>query len=109
MSRQAVVLMALAVALAIGPWVAPWPEWLGSRAIGPAVATTSLAEVSDQLKAAILGPQRQALVQKDLSAVANRIGVHVNPRYGRWDSGSAKVVAPGDKGGLSSPAPSSST
>jgi len=71
--------------------------------------TTSLAEVSDQLKAAILGPQRQALVQKDLSAVANRIGVHVNPRYGRWDSGSAKVVAPGDKGGLSSPAPSSST
>jgi parvulin-like peptidyl-prolyl isomerase len=71
--------------------------------------TTSLSEVAPQLKASILGPQRQALVQKELSAVARRIGVHVNPRYGTWDAASAKVVAPGDKGGLSSPAPSSST
>jgi parvulin-like peptidyl-prolyl isomerase len=71
--------------------------------------TTTIAEVAPQLKAAILGPQRQALLQKDLSAVAKRMGVHVNPRFGRWDPATAKVVAPSDKGGLSSPAPSSST
>ncbi|HTD76250.1 MAG TPA: peptidylprolyl isomerase [Chloroflexota bacterium] len=71
--------------------------------------TTTLAEVAPQLKATILGPQQQALVQKELSAVANRLGVHVNPRFGNWDPKTAKVVAPSDKGGLSSPAPSSST
>ena len=71
--------------------------------------TTPLSQVAPQLKATILGPQRQALVQKELSAVAKRIGVHVNPRFGVWDPKSAKVVAPSDKGGLSSPAPSSST
>ena len=71
--------------------------------------TTPLSEVAAQLKATILSPQRQALVQKELSAVANRIGVHVNPRFGTWDAKDAKVVAPKDKGGLSSPAPSSST
>ena len=70
---------------------------------------TPLSDVAPQLKAAILGPQRQALVQKELSAVANRLGVHVNPRYGRWDPASDKVVAPSAKGGLSSPAPSSSS
>ena len=69
--------------------------------------TTPLAEVAPQLKSAILGPQRQALLQKELSAVAKRIGVHVNPRYGRWDPTAAKVVPAPDKGGLSSPAPSS--
>ena len=71
--------------------------------------TTALSEVAPQLKATILGPQRQALVQKELSSVAGRIGVHVNPRFGIWDSKSAKVVAPKDLGGLSSPAPGSST
>ena len=71
--------------------------------------TTPLSDVAPALKAAILAPQRQALVQKELSAVARRMGVHVNPRYGRWDARAAKVVAPSDKGGLSSPAPRSST
>ena len=70
--------------------------------------TTPLSAVADQLKATILTPQRQALLQKRLTAVADRVGVHVNPRYGRWDAKSAKVVAPGDRGGLSSPAPGSS-
>ena len=70
--------------------------------------TTPLAQVAPQLKAGILGPKRQALVQQRLSAVARRVGVHVNPRYGRWDAVADKVVAPSDKGGLSSPAPSSS-
>jgi parvulin-like peptidyl-prolyl isomerase len=68
--------------------------------------TTPLAEVAPQLKAAILGPKRQALVVQKLSAVAKRLGVHVNPRYGRWDTATEKVVAPSDKTGVSSPAPS---
>ena len=70
--------------------------------------TTPLSAVADQLKSTILTPQRQALLQKKLTAVADHVGVHVNPRYGRWDAKSAKVVAAGDKGGLSSPAPGSS-
>ena len=70
--------------------------------------TTTLAEVAPELKASLLGPKRQALVQKELSSVAKRLGVHVNPRYGRWDVASDKVVAVPDKNGLSSPAPSSS-
>ena len=70
--------------------------------------TTPLAEVAPQLKASLLGPKRQALLQQDLSAVAKRLGVHVNPRYGKWDSAADKVVAVPDKDGLSSPAPSSS-
>ena len=70
--------------------------------------TTPLAEVAPQLKATILGPKRQALVAQALGAVAKRVGVHVNPRYGRWDTAADKVVAPSDKTGLSSPAPSSS-
>ena len=70
--------------------------------------TTTLAEVAPELKASLLGPKKQALVQQDLSAVAKRLGVHVNPRYGRWDVAADKVVAVSDKDGLSSPAPSSS-
>jgi foldase protein PrsA len=71
--------------------------------------TTTLAEVTPQLKATILGPKRQVLVQQELSKVAKQVGVHVNPRYGRWDATADKVVPPSDKGGLSSPAPTSSS
>ena len=71
--------------------------------------TTPLAQVAAELKASILGPKRQALVTKELSAVAKRLGVHVNPRYGRWDTAADKVVAPSDKTGVSSPAPSPSS
>jgi parvulin-like peptidyl-prolyl isomerase len=70
--------------------------------------TTPLSEVAPQLKSAILGPKRQALVTQQLSKVAKRIGVHVNPRYGRWDPAADKVVAPSGKSGLSSPAPTTS-
>ena len=70
--------------------------------------TTPLSEVAPELKASLLGPKRQALLQQQLSAVAKRLGVHVNPRYGRWDTAADKVVPVPDKDGLSSPAPSSS-
>jgi len=71
--------------------------------------TTPLASVEPQLKSTILGPKRQELVVQELAKVAKRIGVHVNPRYGRWDTATEKVVAPPDKGGLSSPAPGASS
>jgi foldase protein PrsA len=67
--------------------------------------TTSLAEATPQLKTSLLEPKRQQLLTQELSAVAKKVGVHVNPRYGSWDPAGAKIVAPSDKGGLSSPAP----
>ena len=69
--------------------------------------TTTLAQATPQLKAQILQPESQTLVQKQLTTVANRIGVHVNPRYGTWDPKTTSVAAPSDKGGVSSPAPTS--
>jgi parvulin-like peptidyl-prolyl isomerase len=71
--------------------------------------TTTLADVTPQLKATLLAPKRQALVQQELTRVAKKVGIHVNPRYGTWDAAAAKVVAPSDKGGLSSPVPTSSS
>jgi parvulin-like peptidyl-prolyl isomerase len=70
---------------------------------------TPLAQVAPELKASILAPKRQALLAQELGKVAKRLGVHVNPRYGRWDAASDKVVAPSDKTGVSSPAPSPSS
>jgi len=71
--------------------------------------TTTLEQATPQLKASILQPQQQALMQKELSTVAKQLGVHVNPRYGVWDPKTTTVVAPPAKGGVSSPAPTSKT
>jgi parvulin-like peptidyl-prolyl isomerase len=71
--------------------------------------TTTLAQATPQLKAAILGPQEEALVQSALTKAAEQLGVHVNPRYGVWDPKTTTVVAPPARGGLSSPAPTSAT
>ncbi|MDQ1684966.1 MAG: peptidyl-prolyl cis-trans isomerase [Frankiaceae bacterium] len=68
--------------------------------------TTPLAAVADQLKAQILQPKRQQLVQQALAAEGRKEGVHVSPRYGTWNSANGTVVAPSSKGDLSSPAPS---
>jgi foldase protein PrsA len=71
--------------------------------------TTTLEQATPQLKASLLQPQQQALMQKELATVAKQLGVHVNPRYGVWDPKTDSVVAAPAKGGLSSPAPTSST
>lgn len=69
----------------------------------------TLEQATPQLKAAILQPQQQALLQQELSKVANRIGVHVNPRYGVWNPKTTQITAPSGHGELSSPAPQSSS
>jgi foldase protein PrsA len=71
--------------------------------------TTSLADATPQLRDTLLQSQRQTLLQHDLSDVAKKIGVHVNPRYGVWDGTKGQVVpAPAGKD-VSSPAPQSNT
>jgi parvulin-like peptidyl-prolyl isomerase len=67
---------------------------------------TPLAQVADQLKASILGPKRQQLLQQALGAEGRKLGVHISPRYGRWNASNGTVVAPSAKNDLSSPAPS---
>ena len=71
--------------------------------------TTTLAQATPQLKAAILQPEQVSIVQAELTKAAKQLGVHVNPRYGVWDPKTTTVVAPPASGGLSSPAPSSAT
>jgi parvulin-like peptidyl-prolyl isomerase len=67
---------------------------------------TPLADVANQLKAQILQPKRQQLLQAALVAESRKVGVHVSPRYGTWSSATGTVVAPSAKRDLSSPAPS---
>jgi parvulin-like peptidyl-prolyl isomerase len=67
--------------------------------------TTTLAQAAPQLKASLLQNQRQALVAAALARTARHIGgVHVNPRYGVWDSAKAQVVPAPAKSELSTPA-----
>ena len=69
---------------------------------------TPLAEVADQLKAQILQPKRQELLKAALTAEARQVGVHVSPRYGKWDAATGTVDPASPKSDLSSPAPSPS-
>ena len=70
---------------------------------------TTLEQATPELKAQILQPETQALTQKELTSVANHVGVHVNPRYGTWDAKTTSVVAPSAKSGVTSPAPTPAT
>ncbi|HVX70282.1 MAG TPA: peptidylprolyl isomerase [Mycobacteriales bacterium] len=54
---------------------------------------TPLSEASSQLKSAMYAGQATALLQKAISDEARRIGVHVSPRYGRWDPTTQAVIA----------------
>jgi parvulin-like peptidyl-prolyl isomerase len=68
-----------------------------------------LEQAAPQLKASILQPERQKLLQTALAAEAHKLGVHVNPRYGTWDAAAGKIVSvPGNRQ-LSSPAPTPSS
>jgi parvulin-like peptidyl-prolyl isomerase len=64
-------------------------------------------QATPQLKATILKNERDRLLQKALTDQANKLGVHVNPRYGRWDPVTTQVVATSPKNDVSSPTPSS--
>lgn len=70
-----------------------------------------LSQVTDELKGAVLSNAKDAQLAQTLRAEAKKLGVHVNPRYGRWDPAqqpSGAVVPPRPADSISSPSPSSS-
>lgn len=67
--------------------------------------TTSLEEAEPELRRQVLGEQRTELVDEALSETAERLGVEVNPRFGRWDADAVEVIPVPEDDGLSKPAP----
>ena len=55
--------------------------------------TASFEQVRPDLRRGLLGQQRLDAVNALLATTARRLGVRVNPRYGRWDATALKVVA----------------
>jgi foldase protein PrsA len=68
--------------------------------------TVSLAKAAPELKTTLLKDARDRLLATTEQAQAKRLGIHVNPRYGRWDPSKGDVVAIGAKQEVSSPSPS---
>ena len=64
---------------------------------------TPLSAVSDELKSTVLQNSRDRLLSDALRAEAKRLGVHVNPRYGRWDPEQGAVVPVREGSGPTSP------
>jgi len=52
-----------------------------------------LSQVVDKVKASLYGAQAQELLGKALQREATNLGIHVNPRYGKWDNTTQSVVA----------------
>jgi parvulin-like peptidyl-prolyl isomerase len=69
----------------------------------------SLDQAAPQLTSGIVAPERQKLLQAALAAEGRKLGVHVNPRYGRWNAAAGTIVAPAGNSQLSSPAPTPSS
>jgi foldase protein PrsA len=67
--------------------------------------TTTQAEAEDELRRQLLGQQRQELVTEALRETGERLGVEVNPRFGRWDAEAVEVAPVPEDDGLSKPAP----
>jgi parvulin-like peptidyl-prolyl isomerase len=65
----------------------------------------TLAQATPALKANLLKPTRDQLQAKALATEAKKLGVHVNPRYGRWDAAHGAVIATNAKTDVSSPSP----
>ncbi|HVS67367.1 MAG TPA: peptidylprolyl isomerase [Mycobacteriales bacterium] len=55
--------------------------------------TIPLSQATTQLKSALFAGEATALLQKAISDEAKRQGVHVSPRYGRWDPTTQAVLA----------------
>src|SRR4051794_35851319 len=70
--------------------------------------TTPLSQATAQLKSDVLKNQRDALLKKALADEAKKLGIHVNPRYGKWDAKNGQVVPVSGKSDVSSPAPTGS-
>ena len=71
--------------------------------------TVTLAQATPQLKTQLLKTQRDALLKKALADQAKKLGVHVNPRYGKWDAQNGQVVPLSGKNDVSSPSATPST
>ena len=69
---------------------------------------TPLSKVQDQLKSTVLQSSHDRLVAQALADESKQLGVHVNPRYGRWDPQQGTVVALRTSDGVSSPSPAPS-
>lgn len=67
------------------------PQWIVLHIIKRRV--TPLADVIDQVKAALFAAQSNTLLAKAITGEATRLGVHVNPRYGTWNNATQSVVA----------------
>jgi parvulin-like peptidyl-prolyl isomerase len=71
--------------------------------------TTTLAEATPELRRRALVEERTERVGEALRETAERVGVEVNPRFGRWDVDALEVAPVPDDDGLSSPAPRDGT
>jgi len=65
----------------------------------------TLAQATPQLKTSLLQATRDKLLSQALATEGHRLGVHINPRYGRWDFNSQTVVGVPLKDQVSSPSP----
>jgi parvulin-like peptidyl-prolyl isomerase len=54
--------------------------------------TQPLSAVEDQLKAAIFSSQAPALLTKAVASESAALGVHISPRYGRWNAKTEAVA-----------------
>jgi foldase protein PrsA len=68
----------------------------------------TLAQVTPQLKTTLLQATRDKLLSQALANEGHKLGVHINPRYGRWDFATQAVVGVPLKDQVSSPSPTPS-
>jgi parvulin-like peptidyl-prolyl isomerase len=52
-----------------------------------------LSQVTAQVKTALFASKAQSLIESAVVAEGTKLGVHVSPRYGRWDNTTQTVVA----------------
>jgi len=65
----------------------------------------TLAQATPQLKASLLQGTRDQMLSRALATEGHKLGVHINPRYGRWDFDNQTVVGVPLKDQVSSPSP----
>ncbi len=68
--------------------------------------TTTLAQATPELRRSVLQDRRREATAALLRETAERLGVRVNPRFGRWDSEQGSVQPVDSPNGVLSPAPS---
>lgn len=67
--------------------------------------TTPLQEALPELRRIALGEDQRSEVQALLLETGDRLGVKVNPRFGKWDATTAQVVPDESPNGVLTPAP----